>query len=140
MVVTLHFLIQRLATDEPDDGVWARVMAMPPRKRKNFKTTLRNKNDTKTKVKFVDGKLKNYDLETRKFVDIVCSRDLAEKERTSGHVMVPCTFVGFTMSLAEELGDDRIRAIGFQMAQEANYTGNHYRNHTTKVSARIYGR
>ena len=78
-------------------------------------------------------KLKNYDLHTRKFVDIVCPRDLAG-------AMVPCTFVGFTASLAEELGDDRIRVIGFQMAQEANHTGNHYRNHTTTVSARIYGR
>jgi hypothetical protein len=121
------------------DQLWSCVMAMPARKRKNFKSTLCNKWGTKTKVKFVDGKLRNYDLVTSNFVDVVCPRDILASE-SQATLEYSTTFVALAASFATKFDDERICKVAFEMYQEAMHTGNHNRNQRVTVPPRAYGR
>ena len=48
------------------DELLAEVMKMKPKKRKNYKSWLSDSRGVRSKVKYIDGKLMNYSLITRK--------------------------------------------------------------------------
>ena len=52
----------------------------------------------------------------------------------------PTSILGMAQILAIEFDDPRIMDAALDATQKLNMTGNHYRNHTVKVSPQVYGR
>ena len=107
---------QIMISDNEYDKFMSEVMALPPRKRKNYKSTLMDKNGVKSKLIY-DGQLKNYSMIYHRFVPVVRSSILdGLTERDSN----PTTKVGYDIYVnkmnPEEVMDKAI---------EENSTGNH---------------
>ena len=131
--VTKSKMIQ--ISNQDYDERMAVVMAMPLKKRKNFKSTLTDKRGVRTKLRFIDDKLQNYDLETNQFVEVLCPRTTADDG-----AFIPASPVGWMIMIAAHLNNAQLHQNTMDFKERQNHTGNHYRNHTTKVSARAYGR
>eukprot|EP01050_Picozoa_sp_SAG11_P029224 SAG11_NODE_8141_length_1055_cov_1.572176_1_plen_145_part_00 len=125
---------QVMIPDLDYDDMMCQVMALPPKKRKHWKGYSRDKRNVKTRIRYYEGKLQSYDLWIHKFVDIVCPRQLDMSDFT------PTSIVGVAQLLAIEFDEPRIYEDAYREAQKENTTGNHYRNHTVKVSPQVYGR
>ena len=108
--------------------VLAELEALSARKRKQWKSRLTDASGTHTRLIYRDGRLLNYSVIENEFVPVVSS-DCCDVSR-----MIPLTQLGAQLQAGRNIDE----ATAEQIA--ANHTGNHYRNHTTKVSARIYGR
>jgi hypothetical protein len=94
------------------DQFMSEVMALPPRKRKNYKTVLVDKNGTNTKVIY-DGELKNYSLIYGKFVPISKNSSFKEGGKATSKVGYDIFIKGMD---PEEI---------IEKAIEENSTGNH---------------
>lgn len=93
-------------------------------KKKVWKETLCDKWGTKSRVRF-EGGLVNWSLLHHKWVPILPYGSLCDPVPTSG--------VGEAIAA----GEDPNAAV--ETAVDANYTGNHYRNHRVRVPKSVYG-
>jgi len=106
------------------DKFMSEVMALPPRKRKNYKTVLTDKHGTNSRVIY-DGELKNYSLIYGRFVPINKNSSFKEGGKAT-------TKVGYDIFIK---GMDPEEII--EKAIEENSTGNHEGrvNYRVKVPA-----
>ena len=143
--------------DNQYDGIMSEIMKMKPNKRKNYKTTIRGKTGMLTKVRYVDGKLKNYSHLVHKMVDVVKQSEVFKQEGWK-----PASAVGYKITLVEEFMkelkniivaddtgiimndeerdewiNDRRSNLTCRVLNDAvaeNHTGNSYRNHTIHIN------
>jgi hypothetical protein len=115
-----------MITDELYDKLMSEVMAMPPKKRKNFKSTLTDKYGAKTKLIY-DGELKNYCTIVHKFVPVMSKSKVFLK-----HTKIqPTTKLGYDIAQGRDM--DEV----MEEANAENHTGNHAGriNHHVKIPA-----
>lgn len=112
--------------DELYDKLMSEVMAMPPRKRKNFKSTLTDKNGAKTKLIY-DGELKNYSAIRQKFVPV----------KSKSRVFKENVLIRANTKLGYDLLQGRDMDEIMEEAKAENHTGNHTGriNHHVKIPA-----
>eukprot|EP01050_Picozoa_sp_SAG11_P026079 SAG11_NODE_6115_length_1385_cov_2.651633_1_plen_143_part_00 len=103
-----------MLSDREYDAMMCRVMALPPKKRKDWKESARDKRNVKTRVRYYEGKLKCYDPYTHKFVDIVCPRQLEMYE------FEPTSILGMAQILAIEFDEPRIMDAALDTTQKLN--------------------
>ena len=124
---------QVAVTDEVYNEWLQEVKALKPRKQKHWQDWLRNQRGEKSSVRF--------HVETGEFEILLSStRGSAVHEAVSdvgaSHTHVPraggqmssVSAVGHAFCVSDEAGVEALR-----VATQANYTGNHYRNHSVKV-------
>jgi len=114
--------------DKEYDEFMSRVMAMPPRKRKNFKSTLTDKDGTSTKLIY-DGELKNYCLQTRKFVPVK-SKSMVFTDFDSAKFK-PTSKVGYEIAQGKDMNE--VMADANAESHTGNHTGRI--NHHIKIPA-----
>jgi hypothetical protein len=105
------------------DKLMSEVMALPPRKRKNYKSTLMDKSGTNSRVIY-DGELKNYSMICGRFVPIVKSSTRLKECKSISKV-------GYEITKGMDPDEVVKKAI------EENSTGNHEGrvNYRVKVPA-----
>jgi hypothetical protein len=115
---------QIMISDAEYDEIMSEVMAMPPKKRKNYKSTLTDKNGTKTKLIY-DGELKNYSTTYNRFLTVIKNSTIEGGGKITSKVGYE---VFVNKKNAEEVMDKVI---------EENHTGNHEGrvNYRVKVAA-----
>eukprot|EP01047_Picozoa_sp_COSAG01_P079561 COSAG01_NODE_15142_length_1369_cov_4.401907_2_plen_150_part_00 len=126
----------------------AEVDTLKPRKRKNWKGSLTNKQGVKSKVKFEDGKFWNWSFSTidnlMKWCEVIPQSQMfasIDKHQPTSEtsLMIHCAHhLHSEGMLSTEQRDGMIDAT-LERTVKANHTGNHYRNHITKVGSNIYG-
>jgi hypothetical protein len=115
---------QIMISDAEYDRIMSEVMAMPPKKRKNYKSTLTDKSGTKTKLIY-DGELKNYSTIYNRFLPVIKNSTIEGGGKITSKVGYE---VFVNKKNAEEVMDKAI---------EENSTGNHEGrvNYRVKVQA-----
>lgn len=97
------------------------VQALPRRKQRQWKSHLRDKYGTLSRLIYRDGKLWNYSLLASQYVEVL------PFDPTGKHASwVPTSHLGREIAA----GGDMAAKIYAEV--DANYTGNHYRNHFVK--------
>ena len=119
---------QTIVPDNIYDGMMAKIMALPEKKRHKWHHTLTDKWGTKTKCIYKDGQIYNWCILKRAhcWAKVVSFREL------KGGINVPCSSVG------DAIEEGNFEAM-FWSTVEENQTGNHYRNHRVKVPKQVYG-
>jgi len=107
---------QIMIPDNLYDKLMSEVMALPPRKRKNYKSTLMDKCGTNTKVIY-DGELKNYSTICNKFIPIIKNSTVFDKYGVGLREVT--TKVGY--EIAKGMDPEKV----MDKAIEENSTGNH---------------
>ena len=108
--------------DEDYDKFMMQVMAMPPKKRKNFKSFLTDKCGSKSKVIY-DGELKNYCSSTRTFVRVIRASEMEGFK--------PVSKLGYDIAQGRDMNEAMAEVVA------ENHTGNHTGriNHHVKIPA-----
>lgn len=106
-----------LITDAHYDEFLAEVMALPPKKRKHYKSRLLDKHGQLTKVIYRDGQLMNYSIPMKQFVPMRAHRHF------SPGGLVSDSQIGQLVINRPELQHDVVHAC-----VEFNSTGNHNPN------------
>lgn len=116
-------LSQIMISDEEYDRIMSEVMAMPPKKRKNYKSTLTDKSGTKTKLIY-DGELKNYSTIYNRFLPVIKNSTIE-----GGQVV---SKVGYEIFVNKKNAVEVMDKV-----VEENHTGNHEGrvNYRVKVPA-----
>jgi nitrogen regulatory protein PII len=114
---------QIMLSDAEYDRIMSEVMAMPPKKRKNYKSTLTDKNGTKTKLIY-DGELKNYSTTYNRFLPVIKNSTIE-----GGKVI---SKVGYEVLVNKKNVEEVMEKV-----IEENHTGNHEGrvNYRVKVPA-----
>ena len=120
--------MQVVFDDDAYDSMLSEVLALPFRRRKNWKSVLLDNQGTKSRVIYCEGKLLNYSLIRHSFVEAVPQRSV----RTAP--LIACSAVG----QAVVDGMDLTAAVEQQI--QSNATGNHYRNRFVAVQKQSDGR
>ena len=115
---------QIMISDAEYDEIMSEVMAMPPKKRKNYKSTLTDKNGTKTKLIY-DGELKNYSTTYNRFLTVIKNSTI----EGGGKVV---SKVGYEILVNKKNVEEVMEKV-----IEENHTGNHEGrvNYRVKVQA-----
>jgi hypothetical protein len=108
------------------DKLMSEVMALPPRKRKNYKSTLMDKSGTNSRVIY-DGELKNYSMIYGRFVRVVKHSTFLKDYK----MKTATTKVGY--EIVKGMDPDEV----MNKAIEENSTGNHQGrvNYRVKIPA-----
>jgi len=112
------------------DAMMDEVEKLKPKKRKNYRSYLRDDRGQKTRVIFKDGILQNYSLITRSFQPIVPFRVVLSASTHSNISVEATSNVGDLMLNHGIPGNVAVRATAI-----ANHTGNHESNvrHRIKI-------
>ena len=132
-----------LPSDQYDE-LLAEVMKMKPKKRKHYKRIIYDKYGVKSQVKYVDGKLMNYSLIAKKYVEVtkLCVDELEPISKVG--MLLSLTHgcveelrndeeLKATMQLNDEEWEDWLQARKDNLTKailEASVTANHTGNHT----------
>ena len=109
------------------------VKALKPRKQKHWQEWLRNQRGEKSRVRFnvETGEFENYSPahEARQYKKLSATWvQVIPMSRVREDEYHPMSAVGSAFGVSDEAGVGALMA-----AMQANYTGNHYRNHSVKV-------
>ena len=108
------------------------VKTLKPRKQKNWQSYLLNKGGAKSRVRFnvETGEFENYSPahEARQYKKLSATWvQVTPTSRVREDKCHPISAVGHAFCVRDEAGVE-----AFMAAMQANYTGNHYRNHSVK--------
>ena len=125
---------QVAVTDEVYNEWLQEVKALKPRKQKNWQSWLPNQSGEKTRVRFnvETGEFENYSPahEARQYKKLSATWvQVVPLSRWRKEEYYPTSAVGHAFDVSDEVGEEALRA-----ATQANHTGNHYRNHSIKLS------
>ena len=120
-------------TDEVYNEWLQEVQTLKPRKQKNWQTWLRDQSGVKSRVRFnvETGEFGNYSpaQEARQHKKLSATWvQVTPISRVREDKYHPISAVGHAFGVSDEAGVEALRA-----KTQANYTGNHYRNHSIKV-------
>ena len=121
-------IYQVISSDDVYDTFLQQVMKLPEKKRKQFKSSLTDKYGQKTKLIWKDGKLLNYSLIAKEYVEVIPQRDILKVIKESNDVKWN-TKEGILCGMG--FACDQV----ISKSVEENHTGNHEGrvNHTIKV-------
>ena len=124
---------QVMVADEVYNERLQAVKALKPRKQKNRQGWVRNQRGEKTRVRFnvETGEFENYSPahDARQYKKLSATWvQVTPMSRVRENKHHPISAVGHAFCVSDEAGVEARRA-----ATQANYTGNHYRNHSLKV-------
>ena len=117
-------------------------MKLPPKKRKNYKRVLTDKNGVKSKVIYKNDKFYNWCSHAHDWCEIVDYRTLMKGDNDE---FVPTTKMGYIayelakMESKYEVDLTDIHEYVYAGIQNENHTGNHYRNHYISVPSSVHG-
>ena len=124
---------QVAVTDEVYNEWLQEVKTLKPRKQNNWQSWLRNQRGEKSRVRFnvETGEFENYSPahEARQYKKLSATWvQVIPMSRVREDEYHPLSAVGSAFGESDEAGVEALMA-----AMQANYTGNHYRNHSVKV-------
>ena len=136
-------------SDEAYSILEEELLKLPPKKRKNFKSTLTDKWGVKSKVIYKDGKFYNWSLIWKCWAEIQTHRETIQDintRREGNTISFISSVTGYTLMKCAELekqniqiDTDTIMEHSFSKQLEMNHTGNHYRKHYITAPSSAYG-
>ena len=105
------------------------IAALTPKQQRKWKGYSTDKCETRTRLRYYNGKLESYSVRVHQWVPCVCTEEMLENDGG----WTPVSTVGVAAIAEVNTGIKGLIDRAMNHAREGNHTGNHYRNHKIKV-------